>query len=147
MNGSKNLKSIVIANGVPGGDDFSTSIIMVFLAIHLAILKLIEKGFVLDISLVALLCLVSVRERCSRVLQPPSNVHTFLGSKNLFTAPLTKPLIPGSFVFSGPIISWLVSNRGGEELGARRMSSWSSNIEILLCSPIDALMRRTRDWG
>jgi hypothetical protein len=147
MNGSENLKSIVVANGVPGGDDFSTSIIMVFLTIHLAILKLIETGFVLDISLVALLCLASARERCSRMLQPPSNIHTFLGSKNLFTTPLTKPLIPRSFDFSGPIIGWLVSNRGGKELGARRTSSWSSNIEILLCSPIDTLTRRTRDWG
>jgi hypothetical protein len=62
MNSSKNLKSIIIANGIPGGNKLSILIIVVFLAIHLAVLKLIESGIVLDISLVAFLCLISIRK-------------------------------------------------------------------------------------
>jgi hypothetical protein len=62
MNSGKNLKSVVIADSIPGGNKLSTSIIVVFLAIYLAILKLIERGIILDISLVAFLGLVSIRK-------------------------------------------------------------------------------------
>jgi hypothetical protein len=68
-------------------------------------------------------------------------------SKNFLTTTLSKPLILRSFIFSGPIISRLFSNRGGHELSARRMSPWSSNIKILLCLPIYMLTRRTWGWG
>ena len=80
---------------------------------HLAVLKLIENGIVLDISLVAFLCLGSARKRSIWILQPLSNIHTFPSSKNFLTTPLSKPLIPCSFVFSRLIISRLFSNRGG----------------------------------
>jgi hypothetical protein len=43
MNSSKNLKGIVIANSIPCRNKLSTSIIVVFLAIYLAVLKLIES--------------------------------------------------------------------------------------------------------
>jgi hypothetical protein len=122
MDSGKNLKSVVIANGIPGRNKLSTSIIVVFLAIHLAVLKLIENGIVLDISLVAFLCLASARKRSIRILQPPSDIHTFPSSKNFLTTPFSKPLIPCSFVFSRPIISRLFSDRGGQKLGARGMS-------------------------
>jgi hypothetical protein len=147
INSSKNLKSVVIANDIPGGNKLSTSIIIVFLAIHLAVLKLIENRVVLNISLVAFLCLSSARKRSIRILQPPSNIHTFPSSKNFLTTPFSKPLIPYSFIFSRPIISRLFSNRGGQKLGARRTSPWNSNIKILLCSPIYTLTRRTQGWG
>jgi len=68
MNSSKNLKSVVIADSIPGGNKLSTSIIVVFLAIYLAILKLIERGIILDISLVAFLGLVSIRKRSLWIL-------------------------------------------------------------------------------
>jgi hypothetical protein len=68
MDSSKNLKSVVIANGIPGGNKLSMLIIVVFLAIHLAVLKLIEKGIILNISLVAFLCLGSARKRSIRIL-------------------------------------------------------------------------------
>jgi hypothetical protein len=63
MNSGENLKGIIIANSVPGRDDFFTSGIVVFLTIYLSILKLVKAGFVLDISLVALLCLILTRKR------------------------------------------------------------------------------------
>jgi hypothetical protein len=147
MNSSKNLKSVVIADSISGGNKLSTSIIVVFLAIYLAILKLIERGIVLDISLVAFLGLVSIRKRSLWILQLLSNIYTFPSSKNFLTTPFSKPLIPCSFVFSRPIISRLFSDRGGQKLGARGMSPWSSNIKILLCSPIYTLTRRTWGWG
>jgi hypothetical protein len=68
MDSGKNLKSVVIANGIPGRNKLSTSIIVIFLAIHLAVLKLIEKGIVLNISLVAFLCLGSARKRSIWIL-------------------------------------------------------------------------------
>jgi hypothetical protein len=113
MNSSKNLKGVVIVNSIPCGNKLSTSIIVVFLAIHLAILKLIESGIVLDISLVAFLYLISTRKQSLRILQLPSNIHTLPSSKNFLTTPFSKPLILCSFVFSRPIISRLFSNRGG----------------------------------
>jgi len=122
MNSGKNLKSVVIADSIPGGNKLSTSIIVVFLAIYLAILKLIERGIILNISLVAFLGLVSIRKRSLWILQPPSNIHTFPSNKNFLTTPFSKPLIPCSFVFSRPIINRLFSDRGGQKLGARGMS-------------------------
>jgi hypothetical protein len=68
MDSSKNLKSVIIANGIPGGNKLSTSIIVAFLAIYLAVLKLIESGIVLNISLVAFFCLVFTRKRSLRIL-------------------------------------------------------------------------------
>jgi hypothetical protein len=147
MNSGKNLKSVVIADSIPGGNKLSTSIIVVFLAIYLAILKLIERGIILNISLVAFLGLVSIRKWSLWILQPLSDIYTFPSSKNFLTTPFSKPLIPCSFVFSRPIISRLFSDRGGQKLGARGMSPWSSNIKILLCSPIYTLTRRTWGWG
>jgi len=137
MNSSQNLKGIVIAKSIPGWKDLIAASIVVLLTIYLIILKLVQVGFVLDISLVALLCLSSTRKRSIRILKPLSNIHTFPSSKNFPTTPLSKPLIPCSFVFGRPIISRLFSNWGGQKLGARRTSSWSSNIKILLCSPIE----------
>ena len=113
MDSSENPKGIIIADSVPGRDDFSTSGIVVFLTIYLSILKVVEAGFVLDISLVALLCLIPTRKRGIWVLQPPSNIYAFPGSKNLLTIPLGKPLIPRNFVFSRPIISRVVSDGRG----------------------------------
>jgi len=63
MNSSKNLKGIVIVNGILYGNKLSTSIIKVFLMIYLAVLKLIESGIILNISLVAFLYLISTRKR------------------------------------------------------------------------------------
>jgi hypothetical protein len=146
MNSSQNLKGIIIVKSVPGWKDLIAASIVIFLAIYLIILKLVQLGFILDISLVAPLCFSSTRKRSIRILQLLSNIHMFPSSKNFLTTPLSKPLIPGSFIFSGPIISRLFSNRGGQKLDARRTCSWSSNIEILLCSPIDTLTRRTRGW-
>jgi hypothetical protein len=68
MDSGKNLKSVIIANGIPGRNKLSMSIIVVFLAIYLAVLKLIEKGIVLDISLVVFLCLGSARKQSIRIL-------------------------------------------------------------------------------
>ena len=101
----------------------------------------------LNISLVAFLGLCSTREWGIRILQPLSDIYTFPSSKNFLTTPFSKPLIPYSFVFSRLIISRLFSDRGGQKLGARGISPWSSNIKILLCSPIYTLTRRTWGWG
>ena len=68
MNSSKNLKSVIIIDSIPGGNKLSTSIIVVFLTIYLAILKLIERGIVLDISLVTFLGLISIRKRSLWIL-------------------------------------------------------------------------------
>ena len=68
MNSGKNLKSVVIVDSIPGGNKLSISIIVVFLVIYLAILKLIEEGIVLDISLVVFLGLVSIRKRSLWIL-------------------------------------------------------------------------------
>jgi hypothetical protein len=68
MNSGKNLKGIIIANSVPDKDDFFTSSIMVFLTIYLSILKLVKAGFVLNISLVALFCLILTRKQSIWVL-------------------------------------------------------------------------------
>jgi hypothetical protein len=62
MNCSKNLKGVVIVNSILCGNKLSISIIVVFLTINLDILKLIESGIVLNISLVAFLYLVSTRK-------------------------------------------------------------------------------------
>jgi hypothetical protein len=62
-NSSKNLKSVIIANSIPGRNKLSILIIIVFLAIYLAILKLIESGIILNISLVVFLYLISTRKR------------------------------------------------------------------------------------
>jgi hypothetical protein len=68
MNSGKNLKGIVIVNSILCGNKLSTSIIIVFLAIYLAVLKLIESGIVLNISLVAFLYLISTRKRSLWIL-------------------------------------------------------------------------------
>src|SRR3982074_718991 len=113
MSSSQNLKGIVIIKSIASWKDLIMASIMVFLMIYLIILKLVQLGFVLDISLVAFLCLCSTRERGIRILQPPSDIHMFPSSKNFLTTTLSKPLIPGMLILRGPIISRLFSNRGG----------------------------------
>src|ERR1700716_4147841 len=123
MSSSQNLKGIIIVESIMSWKDLITVSIIVFLTIYLIILKLVQLGFVLNISLVVFLCLCSTKERGIRILQSPSDIHTFPSSKNFLTTILSKPLIPRSLIFRGPIISRLFSNRGGQELSARGMCS------------------------
>ncbi|KAH8782149.1 hypothetical protein BGZ57DRAFT_852935 [Hyaloscypha finlandica] len=72
MNSSQNLKGIVIAESIASWNNLIAASIVVFLTIYLIILKLVQLGFVLNISLVAFLYLYSTREQVVRIfLLPP----------------------------------------------------------------------------